>query len=59
MMMTSQHKNIASKAVSPLHSRIPRSGLTMPCGGPVISFAMTVSPRGPSCDTTGGVCWYS
>eukprot|EP00972_Heterocapsa_arctica_P038180 5621656-Heterocapsa_arctica.AAC.1 len=60
MMMTSQHKNIASKAESPLHSKISSmSGLTMPCGGPTISFAMTVSPRGTKRDAPGGGCWRS
>eukprot|EP00972_Heterocapsa_arctica_P024673 3639459-Heterocapsa_arctica.AAC.1 len=53
MMMTSQHKYLASKAESPLHSRISRSGLTMPWGGPTISFAMTVSPCGTKRDAPG------
>eukprot|EP00972_Heterocapsa_arctica_P040239 5928453-Heterocapsa_arctica.AAC.1 len=59
MMMTSQHKKIASKAESPLHSKISESGLTMPCGGPTISFAMTVSPCGTKRDAPGGGSWRS
>eukprot|EP00972_Heterocapsa_arctica_P012213 1790981-Heterocapsa_arctica.AAC.1 len=59
MVMTSQHKNLASKAESPLHSKISISGLTMACGGPTLSFAMTVSPCGTKRDAPGGGCWRS